>query len=335
MHQPQTISKFPFLQKMFFFLFICILFACNEKAKTQNPEFVETTLLPGVSENSNRGIIYQSLDYGLSWISIKENLPDDLQCSFIAVKEDGLVLSTEGHGLYMRKYGDLRWQQIGDGLPNPKITALVVDDPIIYVGVYEAGIFKTEDNGNTWQSLNNNLKDLSAISILPFGNEILLGQNFGIMKASIVDFEWKEVYQSVQTVEIRKSGDKFLAGTQRGILISADNGETWNWISNDKSIHNLAVLDEKIVGMYISHGTEISEDWGKTWERRDKGMASYAYVFDMVKINDVLIACHHDGVYQSKDWGMTWLETFQTPIEKIREFAQDGDVIYGVTVQRE
>lgn len=326
-------NSFP-IQKFLSLIAILSLLACNDNAKTQNTEFIETNLLPAMEMKSDRGIVFQSLDYGKTWISMKANLPNDVQASFIGVKNNDLILATEGHGLFLKKGNESLWEQIGGGLPSRKITALTIHKNEIFVGVYKAGIFKSNNEGKDWLSLNNNLEDLSVCSILLFDNSILIGQNFGLAKANCSDYLWEEVYKGVQGVEIRKSGNRLLAGTQKGILLSENKGQNWRFISKDKSIHNLAVLDNQIVGMYISQGTYFSKDWGASWQKRDAGMANDAYVFDMVLVDDVLVACHHDGIYQSINWGQNWTQVYSSPSEKIKEFVANGSIIYGVTVDR-
>ena len=133
-----------------------------------------------------------SNDFGKTWESATENLPEDIQVSFIAQKGSEMVLASDNMGIFISSENKLKWNSIGKKLPNTKINALFVLGEKIYVGVYRQGIYQSTNEGQTWESLNNNLQNLNVQSILKLDEQLLVGTDEGVFVLDDNMNLWKE-----------------------------------------------------------------------------------------------------------------------------------------------
>jgi len=155
------------------------------------------------------------------------------------------------------------WKQIGGSLPDVKITALHIADSEIYVGVYRKGIYTSNNNGESWAALNGDLANLNVRAILKSKGNLLAATDAGIFKNALGQHNWKHVFSGCQIICLNQSQDKIVAGGVLGVLLSADEGEHWNWIHQAGAAHDTALINDKIVVMNISGDLFISDDWGK------------------------------------------------------------------------
>lgn len=148
------------------------------------------------------------------------------------------------------------WTNLSDKFTNLSVNALAMansDHNVIYAGTGESfpgsaqlfgnGVWKTTDRGVTWKQLTSTATDenfgyINRIVIDPTNADIVLvATEKGIFKSSNGGTTWKQVYGS-QTgvedlVEHPTNFNILYAGeSRRGIIRSADAGETWT-ISSD------------------------------------------------------------------------------------------------------
>jgi len=76
----------------------------------------------------------------------------------LAVNDDGLYATTFGEGIFKVTDVDDTWEAINTGLPSQEITAIVASpDGSILTGVYLSGVFRSDNNGNSWYPFNEGL----------------------------------------------------------------------------------------------------------------------------------------------------------------------------------
>ncbi|MBV6625834.1 MAG: hypothetical protein KI793_23380 [Rivularia sp. (in: Bacteria)] len=82
-------------------------------------------------------------------------LPAAITCLTINKNDSSeyqLIAGTFGKGVF--SYNDNKWQPINEGLENFNITALLVVENEIYIGTIGGDVFRSQDNGNSWESIN-------------------------------------------------------------------------------------------------------------------------------------------------------------------------------------
>ena len=109
-------------------ILIQFLFCCNN-SENKNENISEENA-PSFSSNINKSEkrfpLLVSNDIGASWQVATENLPEDIQVSFLKRKGSGMVLASDNMGVFLSAKNKSEWNSIGDELPIKKINALHV-----------------------------------------------------------------------------------------------------------------------------------------------------------------------------------------------------------------
>jgi len=174
-------------------------------------------------------------------------------------------------------------------------------------------LFKTADRGKTWQvmspDLTRNDSTKQGMSGIPYTNEGAGGENYGTL---------------AYVLESPLEKGVIYTGSDDGMLyLTRDNGTTWQNITPaglpECLINSIEVSPHDKATVYIAttrykfndHAPAIykSSDYGKTWEKRVKGIAPDAFtrvVREDDKVKGLLYAGTETGLYVSFDDGMRW-----------------------------
>lgn len=253
-----------------------------------------------------RSPIYRSTDFGRTWSPLSAGFPAEAGVVALGRRGSQLLAATDNDGLFLSDERGEKWNSIGHGLPDRKITAVHATDDTIIAGVFRHGLYATRDNGESWASLNDNLPNLNIRAILASPDGLLVATDAGIFKSVKGSRSWKTVFSECQIVSLNPGHGKIVAGGVKGVLLSEDQGEHWRWIHQAGAAHTTALLDRKIVVMNISGDLFISNDWGQTWQSADYSPRQGSYVYNTVALGQHLVASNNYGTHQSSDGGATW-----------------------------
>lgn len=148
-----------------------------------------------------RAKIRVSLDGGVSWTDINEELPDRMAMDLAVHPEDDQTLYAVlgGFGtdhVYKTTDGGASWLAVGTGLPDVPFTSIVID-PLqpshVYVGG-DLGAWMSTDSGNTWAYLTGDLGDpimVSDLSISASNRKLRMATTGrGMMEMPMVHEAW-------------------------------------------------------------------------------------------------------------------------------------------------
>jgi hypothetical protein len=141
------------------------------------------------------------------------------------------------------------------------------------------GIFKSTDNGNTWQPKNYGLKTIGQHYI----NALLFQQ------------------------------DTLWAGTSDGLLVSYDAGETWQQtVLQGREVHEIVAnpFNSQILCCATEDtGIFLSQDGGQTWKQINEGLQSltfYSIAFSQINKTTLYAGGYQTGLYKSENLGEKW-----------------------------
>jgi photosystem II stability/assembly factor-like uncharacterized protein len=210
------------------------------------------------------------------------------------------VIFTSGHparggnlGVMKSEDGGFTFKQVFDGPDGEPIDfhsmTISPADPAILYGYYwgDEMLYRTRDAGRTWDRL---AGDAFSTGGLCWGAPCLAADP--------------------------NRADSLYAGTERGLMVSHDGGETWRALL-PSPVAGVGVSGGQrplILAMSATEGVVASTDDGTTWERRDQGLdlregeLVFAFSFDWSNPQHVFLATTGQRVFQSTDGGESWIE---------------------------
>jgi photosystem II stability/assembly factor-like uncharacterized protein len=185
------------------------------------------------------------------------------------------------------------------------ITDVTEFNNILYAGSYGEGVFKSTDNGETWNSFN---EGLSGWSLYAYGFHI--------------------------------SGDTLIMMTDGGgvYLRRLDGKSTWTELNNnlpDKvawTVHDICETSKRyIIGAGASGYFYVLDKGTSNWQEKliKFNDRTYPTPSALISVNDVILAGTRLGIFRSTDHGETWdsVGIKALPLGTV-SFARNGGRIY-------
>jgi photosystem II stability/assembly factor-like uncharacterized protein len=205
------------------------------------------------------------------------------------------------------------------------------DSRVIFVGLKDGGIIKSEDAGDTWTFLSNfTSPKVYGLAIDPLNNRVIyasgvLNNRGKIWKTEDFGESWKEIYTSpsdgplVISLILNEKNSQIIYATisDKQIIKSLDGGNSWkNLYKANQLVFGTAIdkVNSDLVYFMVMDGTLLrSRDGGNTIENIRKNYTSSAALgqgftvveTDPVSANTVYIA-GKGGLLKSIDAGNTW-----------------------------
>lgn len=234
-------------------------------------------------DNLKHSGIYVSRDLGNTWQNIGWKSAKIFKVLPFEENNGQVIFLAAGNGVHKTEDSGVNWKTTTgwDVTEVIEITRDPADDDIIYIGC-AYGFCKSLDNGETWHYKNTGLK-----------------------------------YKFVDAILVNKQNpDNLFAGTDRGLFISNNKGESWS-IFAFEGISILTItkdpVDSKIIYLTTEdEGVFKSSDTGRTWKSINRGLhhnTIYDIAIDPVENNRIYAAAFTGGIYLSEDYGENWQQT--------------------------
>ncbi|MDQ2774429.1 MAG: YCF48-related protein [Acidobacteriota bacterium] len=199
----------------------------------------------------------------------------------------------------------------------------------LLAGGLDTLLFESQDFGANWLPLNfpkRNLGEVTTILVDPGDSShylvgVLDAFGGGLYESRDYGKSW-DTAKDIKDFAVRaltfapSNPAEFIAGTVRGVMLSADSGKTWTRISDPNNLEMQGITsvavdpkDPNTIYAGTSHLPWKTTDAGKTWESIHSGMIDDSDVFsiyvDPSQPSDVFAsAC--SGIYASVDRGDSW-----------------------------
>jgi len=210
-----------------------------------------------------------------------------------AVK-NALHLATHSGWYRFEQQGE-NWVQVDRALTYWQMSCIQIDpdDPKqVYIGTEHSGMFLTKDGGREWTRANPNVPCLTMSSMLALSGKILVGTMPAALYVTGNGGGWQEIMgvrqgaiggtfppnpdfaprTRVLTREQKVAGRLYAGIEVGGILVSDDEGETWNRANDgltDPDIHQIlpSKTTDGLVVAACGEGVSRSTDRGAHWEK--------------------------------------------------------------------
>ncbi len=213
------------------------------------------------------------------------------------------------------------WVNVGV-LGNSAVRALASYKGALFAGTYYDGVFRSTDNGLTWQTTNVGLIDSSISSLAASDSGIYAGAfqdaagvtHAGVYRSTDNGSTWMPTGMMGRMIYCLAANDTFVlaggpAGTNYmgGLFVSTDNGGTWTQSINrgNLGMNSVAIGDTNFFATDLNNlGIFVSTDNGYTW-RSQNGGSSIVTIGTTVYVG----AFYNSIGFLSTDNGRTWTET--------------------------
>ena len=159
-----------------------------------------------------------------------------------------------------------------------------MSDSILYVSTDIDGVYRTTDQGSTWQNLGLGSEFLYPIAAK---DSLVITGSFiykGVFLSSNYGQDWISLGSSYAYSSINVlgwCGNTMVAGIDNGIFLRALNGGSWIPKGPRDWVYSMAIKDSIIIAGTYS-GVYLSIDWGEQWARIDSGLSSQIYALAIV-----------------------------------------------------
>lgn len=284
---------------------------------------VSAASAPGILLAGTNGGVFLSRDSGAHWQSSSSGLPDDRAIAALAVSPDAtLAFAGTRSGVYRTRDSlstrDPRWTPVDSRLAAQSILSLLIDPrnpSFVYAGT-ETGIFKSENGGDAWTDIGQDLHQVQvwSLALSTDSSALFAATDTGIYASRDHGAHWTRssdgLPEGERTQALAATGRGFFAGTAQGLYYSKD-GTAWRAVGGVvgnnlvRPILGDARQPDRIVAM-TADGLAKSSDGGDTWALvesapDDEPVFSLAY-----GDRGTLYIGTARGVWKTDDDGATW-----------------------------
>ena len=230
---------------------------------------------------------------------------------------------------------------VKDKLKIHTITVSPQNGKVIFVGTGN-GLFRSQDEGKTWQSLHEGLRDenIRALALSPSApGMIYAGTSKGIFLSEDGGDHWTDWFEEssglsnmdIQDLVIHPENPELLfAATLGGLFISRDEGDTWELafkgnLSEGSQDVRFVRFSSKARSLYIGTAGGIfkSADGGKHWDKKwEDTLPSPLSLVSLDTDPEFVYAGTPDGLYKSYNRGITWIHD-TTPDKAVHQLLVD------------
>ena len=238
-------------------------------------------------------------------------------------------------------------QAIGPYASDIQAIAIATDaEKTIYAGTWKEGLFRSKDDGDSWQRLSSAPSpDIRSLKVGTQNPKLVYAatSSFGVMKSTDGGDTWRRndpaaidsTFRFAWSIEIDESNDNILfAQTYRnGVWKSVDQGDSWTktldvpdqvcwdmkkygsslWVASSKSRDSLS---------RIHYSANLGESWVELSDVPQIGISQINVIQENGK-QILYIGSWSDGVYR-KD-GDQWEKVTEIDFDTISEILQNGD----------
>lgn len=213
--------------------------------------------------------IFRTTDDGLNWT------PDPYMhnhyIKHILVHNGSLLASTYIQGVYQSINGTQGEYLTGAFPSDVRYPYFMADnEDAIFIATYRRGIYRSFDNGATWETCNNGL------------NSDVLG-----------------IYCH--------NGKVFATVLGQGVMVSSDNGDTWTSSGLNKQAKGYAHIGDTLYAACIGEGVFASFDSGSTWHDFNTNLTSKSLWCMDARDGHLFVGDTQGRIYRGNSDGTGWI----------------------------
>ncbi|MBX7042485.1 MAG: T9SS type A sorting domain-containing protein [Ignavibacteria bacterium] len=275
-----------------------------------------------------------SHDRGSSWTEINNGISGKIH----EFESDGYYIFASGNmGMFRSSNGGEYWELCEPNMLDfLSLTSLGSE---VYCGAYRSmlGIYKTTDNGNTWNSTLRGFIIPVIVDIGYSGGALFAGlQSGGVKYTSNSGYDWEAagMEYGFPITGLAANINNIYVSTvwdQAGLYRSSDRGANWLHIGNSEvfDIAAFAVTNDRVyvsTRNFMNPGLYMSSNDGLSWNRI--GNLYYAACL-YASLNELIVSSAYHGMQMTTDYGANWTSMNNgTPVSYAGSIIGKGNLIF-------
>ncbi|MDP3831759.1 MAG: hypothetical protein Q8Q47_10845, partial [Ignavibacteriaceae bacterium] len=244
----------------------------------QSPSFQDMTVSSILIDSSNNIFIgtgyydngngvYYSTDGGNEWIHL--GLEGKVVLSLAFDSKGTLYAGTKQNGLFKTTDMGQTWTQHINGIEGIEVFRLKINSQdYIFIGSENEGVYRSTDRGESFEQKGLPVSHIQNIDFSPDKNFIFASTPSGVQSYNRTNGVWENKgLKQVESVSVSPSGNLYAATFIDGIYRSTNNGDSWEFVSNDViERYNFKVISDSILVDAASPNLRISTNAGLSWQ---------------------------------------------------------------------
>lgn len=256
--------------------------------------------------------VYSTSNSGLNWLRTDAGIYYP-EATYIASYGTDVFAGTL-IGLFKSADNGANWESSNIGFASDLIVpALFNSGNDIYAGTRGNGVFKSTDSGTSWYPINKGIFGFDIEALAVKGTKIIAATDNGIYITSNYGTSWIKSYERKLFYSLAVKDSCIFAGicscSGGGVLLSTDDGLSWNFVNNGISNNNilaLAVSAEKVF-CGTNDGLYMTTNSGGVWSAIKQGLPAFEGVTSLAtEGTKMILGTFESGVFISTDTGSSW-----------------------------
>jgi photosystem II stability/assembly factor-like uncharacterized protein len=265
----------------------------------------------------------RSTDGGTTWSYMDWEAVPEAASVWVDPSDANHLLVGGLDGVYRSTDGGASFQPVATLSVNDVATTLVADPGVphrFWAGTRSAGLFRSDDDGATWQSDSSGLPTkrwVYGIAFSSAGKLCALSQ-FGVFRRAPAASSWTPSSSGitgsvVDSLAYAPSNSAVMyAGLEgQGVFRSTDNGKDWSYAGlRGQNVYSVAVspTNSSTIWAATLTGLRRSRDGGVSWVKQFSvyNDATTAVAVAPSSPSTLYVTTFQTGVYRSTDGGSTW-----------------------------
>jgi photosystem II stability/assembly factor-like uncharacterized protein len=256
--------------------------------------------------------IFRSSDKGNTWTPIGFSGNPILS---LTQESNFVFVSTAYSGVLRSSNKGAQWTSLHVGSSSSPKKLLINNFGDLFAGA-DDGIYRTEDDGDTWAPINTGLTDRRILDVaVNSGNQLFVSTfRSGVFRSDDNGDSWQQVINGLGSARVRAMtvdpAQNIYAGTENnGIFISTDNGDTWIQIFK---YGGWPSLDTDYLGtLYALSSTGtllLTLDNGSAWRSAGtENLRSQPAVISINSDGSILAGSGGGGIYKAPSYTSAWV----------------------------
>lgn len=291
-------------------------------------------------------LVLQSVDGGNSWKDVGENLPSNLRIQAAWGNNQELYLGYEKGIYRSKNNDQLQFTQDFNYNRSVEEFYNSSEGPYVInyeKGIFKESIPASSMWQNLFTTLNKEI--FRSVNELSDGT-ILLGTDNGLFKTTDNGNTWQHVYKNSMAVNVTESKGIIIAGTIDGIIRSSDKGSSWTLVLDEDGFATKTTLlngqfvaitkgKEKLKHLFPQpenpkNCIRISSDQGLTWQHMEQNLPEYTSIDDIVQTGKYILCSTNLGIFRTVNFGITWEKILEAKDNNVFKLIVTGNKIFAV-----